>query len=114
MQAPSRFPDKLRHKPPAKRPVWDIQGPQIGCRGRAEGGAGKTGRPSCISAVRTSVPAAVHFTIEKEVGCKNALLNELIRAPFCSLWLRFSCHSGSARKAVHFCSRSAIEFQCNM
>lgn len=115
MQAAYRFPYlNYGMSRPQKGPCGASKCLKLGAGAGPSGGAGKTGRPSSVSAVQTSVPAAVHFAIEKEVGCKNALLNELMRAPFCSLWLRFSCHSGSARKAVHLCSRSAIEFQCNM
>ena len=54
-----------------------------------------------------------YFTVEKAVGFKKALLNELMSGPFFSVSLRFSSHSGSAKKAVHFCSRSVIESQAN-
>jgi hypothetical protein len=66
-----------------------------------------------ILAPRFCHAAAGYFTKEKAVGCRNALPNELIRGPFCSVLARFSSHSGSVAKAVIFCSRSAIESQAN-
>jgi len=52
-------------------------------------------------------------TAEKAVGAQKALLNELMSGPFSSLLRNFSFHSGSARKAGHFCSRSAIDSQAS-